>query len=353
MATTAVRSPLVTVQRWALTGIFLILGVAALRLGSTLLLPVAVAALFALLLAKPVRWLTARRVPPGIAAGLVVLSVVACFVTAVYFLASPAAEWMARAPSTLQTAQVKVRKLMRPIAQLQQTARQVEQITSTTPSNQQAVKVAPAGLLSKLSGTTIGFLGGFFTVVFLTFFLLAQGDRFREKVSEFVHRRHHSDVQDTLRDMQQQMSTYLFTATTINTCVGILTYLILLAVGMPNPGLWAVMAGVLNFIPYIGAIVTLGLIGLAGIVSFETTSQPFMAMGGFFVVNLIESNIVTPMMMGRRLPLNPVAVFLGFLFWGWVWGVLGAVLAVPLTVMIKVIADRVPSMQTVGVLLDS
>ena len=347
------KSPPSTMLRWAIGGIFLILLVAALRLGSTLLMPIAVSGLFALLLAKPVRWMSRRRIPVGIGAGIVVLGVVAAFIVAVFLLAAPAAAWVETAPRTLVTAQVKIRRLMRPIEKLQRTAEQVEKITNTSDTKETSVKVESAGLMSRVSGTTVGFLGGFFTVVFLTYFLLAQGERFRQKVGEFLHRRHHLEVQDALRDMQAQMSTFLFTATAINAGVGVLTYIALLVIGMPNPGLWAVIAGVLNFIPYIGAIVTMIVIGLAGIVSFEGTSQPLMAVSAFFVINMIESNIVTPTLMGRRLPLNPVAVFVGFLFWGWVWGVTGAVLAVPLTVTIKVVADRIPGLQPLGVLLDN
>ena len=347
------KSPFVAVQRWALTGIFFILGVAALRLGKSFLLPIAVSALFALLLAKPVRWLSRGRVPITLAAGVVVMGVVLAFATTVYLLATPAASWIGRAPQSLETAQGKIRKLTQPLQKLQRATEKVEEITSTTNSPERSVKVETGGLMSRVSGTTMGFLTGFFTVVFLTFFLLAQGDRFREKVGEFLHWRHHAEVQDTLRDMQAQMSTYLFTATTINVGVGVVTFLALWMLGMPNPALWGVMAGVLNFIPYIGAIATLAVIGIAGLVSFDTTSQTFMVVGAFFIINMIESNIVTPTLMGRRLPLNPVAVFVGFLFWGWVWGITGAVLAVPLTVLVKVIADRIPSMQPIGVLLDS
>ncbi|MBA2291355.1 MAG: AI-2E family transporter [Gemmatimonadales bacterium] len=346
-------TPLGLIQRWALPGIFIILAITAMRLASALLLPVAVAALFALLLAKPVRWLVRRRVPTSLAAGVVVFGTVIAFGTLVYLFATPAASWIERAPRTLTTAQVKINRLMKPIEKLQRTAEKVEEITSPNNDPVRSVKVAQDGLMSKVSGTTLHFLGSFATVIFLSFFLLAQGERFREKVAEFVHRRHHSNVQDLLRDMQAQMSTFLLTAAMINVGVGLCTYGALLLIGMPNPGLWGVVAGVFNFLPYIGAIATMVIIGLAGLVSFDAPSQAFMAVGAFFAINLIEANIVTPTLMGRRLPLNPVAVFLGFLFWGWVWGITGAVLAVPLTVMVKVIVDRIPSLEPLGVLLDS
>lgn len=344
----------VVVQRWALAGLFLVVAVAALRLGSALFLPIVISGLFALMLAPPVRWLVKRRIPPSLAAAAVVLATVATCVTTVYWLASPAGEWVARAPRTLEQAEVKIRRLTRPLKTLQQTAEKVEQVTSpSSGTGPKPVQVAPAGAFSRLSGTTTGFIGGFFTVVFLTYFLLAQGERFRTKLDGILGPRYRARMRDGLRDMQAQMSTYLLVTTLINAAVGLVTWGALAAIGYPNPALWGVVAGVLNYIPYLGAVVTLAVLGLAGLVSFETTREPLLAMGAFFVVNMLEANVVTPHALGRRLPLNPVAIFVGLLFWGWVWGVTGAVLAVPLTVLIKVVADRVEGLKPLGEMLDN
>ena len=95
------------------------------------------------------------------------------------------------------------------------------------------------------------------------------------------------------------------------------------------------------------------MIFLAGLVTFDTTGPAFMGAGAFFAINLLEANVVTPVMLGRRLPLNPVAIFMGLLFWGWVWGVTGAVLAVPLMVMIKVVSDRIKPLEPLGIMLDN
>ena len=338
-------------------GIFLLLVVAALRLGSSLLIPIAVAGLFALLLAPAVRWLVRRGVPAAFAAGLIVLGVTAVGVTSIGLLASPAADWLARAPKSLEQAERKIRRLAKPLQTLQQTAEKVQRVTQGgVPGGStaaQSVTVAPAGIMSRLSGTTLSALGALMTVIFLAYFLLASGDRFREKFADMLPERHRREMAAAIVEMQRQMSHYLLLTTLINAAVGLLTWGALALIDFPNPALWGVVAAVLNYVPYVGAVVTLAIIGLAGLVSFDTTREPLMALGAFFVINLIESNIATPMLLGRRLPLNPVAIFVGLLFWGWVWGITGAVLAVPLTVLVKVVADRVAPLKPFGELLDN
>lgn len=339
--------------RWATVGLFVLALIAALRLASSLILPIIWSVLLALLLAPAVAWLVRRRLPPALAAGLLMLTLVGTLGTVVTLLAGPASSWLERAPATLKQAERKIRKLSKPLEQLQQTAERVETVAQgNTPGTRAAPTAAPAGgLFAKVSGTTIAFAGSLATVVFLSFFLLSMGHRFREKLAQVLPRSQHREVLDAIGEMQQQMSRYLSLSTAINIGVGLVTWGVLSLVGMPNPALWGGIAAVLNFIPYLGALVTIGIILIAGLVSFDTTGQALLAAGAFFAVNLVEGNIVTPMLMGSRLPLNPVAIFGGLLFWGWLWGVTGMVLAVPLMACAKVIADRIEPLKPLGEML--
>jgi predicted PurR-regulated permease PerM len=345
-------------EAWFAAGTFIVVLMAAMRLASSFFLPVVVSALLALLLAPVVRWLGKRGLPPGIASALVVISIVVGVGASVYYLARPAASWLGRAnPETMTEARVKVQKILAPFQRLQNTASQLQAVTHSAPGNDSVIKtkveVAPPGLLSSVPGTTIGFFGAASTVVFLTFFLLAAGERFSEKLGDIMPDRHRRQMIDGLRDMQFQMSRYLSTSAAIRVGLGVATWGAMALVGLPNPALWGVVAGVLNFIPYLGSLVALLLIGLASLITFDTTHQVVFAMGSFFLISVLEGNVVTPMLLGHRLPLNAVAIFVGLLFWGWLWGITGAVLAVPLTVLIKVIADRVEVLEPVAVLLDS
>lgn len=341
---------------WPLVGIFLLVAIAALKIGSSLLLPIVVSVLFTFLLGPPVRWLKRRGLPDAIGAALLVFGTVIVLCGSIYFLAEPASEWLERAPKTMQQVERKLKAVVRPLASIQATASKVEEATTpTTPGDDtQKVQLAKPGLMSRVSGTTASFLGAALTVIFLTYFLLAAGTLFRQKLAEVLPgRSERAHVVEALAEIEVQMSRYLFLTTIINTVVGLLTWAFLSIIGMPNAALWGAVAGVLNYIPYVGALATVILIGIAGLVSFDTANTAFLAAGGFFVINMFESNLVTPMLLGRRLPLNAVALFLGLIFWGWIWGITGAVLAVPLTVMVKIICDHVKPLEPVALFLDS
>jgi len=341
---------------WPLIGIFLLVAIAALKIGSTFVLPIVVSVLFTFLLGPPVRWLKKRRIPEAIGAGVLVFGTVILLCGALYFLADPASEWIERAPKTMQQVERKMKALVRPLASIQATANRVDEATTpaTHGDDTQKVELAKPGLMSRLSGTTATFLGSALTVVFLTYFLLAAGTLFRQKLAEVLPgRAERAQVVEALTEIEVQMSRYLVLTTIINAVVGLLTWGALALLGMPNAALWGAVAGVLNYIPYVGALATLLLIGVAGFVSFDQPKTALLAAGAFFVINMFESNLATPMILGRRLPLNAVALFLGLLFWGWIWGITGAVLAVPLTVMVKIICDHVEPLEPVALFLDS
>lgn len=341
---------------WPLVGIFLLLTIAALKIGSTFVLPIVVSVLFTFLLGPPMRWLKRHRIPESLGSAILVFGTVLVICSSLYFLAEPASDWIERAPKTLEQAERKMKRIFRPLASIQATASKVEEATTPVAGTNDAQKVqlAKPGLLSRLSGTTINVLGASLTIIFLTYFLLATGPRFRQKLAELLPARaERAHVIEALTEIEVQMSRYLVLTTVINVVVGVLTWGALALIGMPNAALWGALAGVLNYIPYVGALVTLILIGGAGLVSFDQPNTALLAAGAFFVINMIESNLATPMILGRRLPLNAVALFVGLLFWGWIWGIPGAVLAVPLTVMIKVICDRIDALQPVALFLDS
>ena len=146
-------------------------------------------------------------------------------------------------------------------------------------------------------------------------------------------------------------SKFLATATMINTGVGIATALALWAVGVPNPILWGGVAAVLNFVPYLGPITTATIITFTSFASFDDLTRALVAPACFVAIHLTENNLVTPMLLGRRLPVNTVAIFLGLLFFAWIWGVPGAVLAVPLTAVVKIACDHIPGLVHFGELL--
>jgi predicted PurR-regulated permease PerM len=339
--------------RTAAIVITLVMTIGALRLARAVALPVMVAVLLTLLLSTPVRWLRQRRVPERLGAAIVVFGALALAGAAATLLVTPAVDWMATAPATLQKVEGKVRRIAQPIAALQKSADRMQEVTTAVaPDAPRQVQIAKPGLFERVSLSTVEAMPTVLSVVFLTYFLLASGPLFRRKLAEVLPgRRDVKHFEHLLSEIEIVTSRYLATTTMINTGVGVATAGALWAVGVPNAPLWGAVAAVLNFVPYLGPLVTATILALAALASIDEPSRALLAPAAFVVIHLTETNFVTPMLLGRRLPVNTVAIFLGLLFFAWVWGIPGAVLAVPLTVVIKVACDHIPALHHVGELL--
>lgn len=338
-----------------LVTILILLLIAALRLGSSLLIPVAFSILLALLLQPMVRRLTQWRIPEGVGAGIVVFGMTGIFAFGAWWLADPAQEWLKRAPAQLQGMEAKLKRIKKPIADIQKTAEKVEQAATTTGSGPSAAP-APAApsMVARLGYNTASAIGAALTVIFLTYFLLASGPLMKKKLPRMIPEASRRErIDHALSEIEKHMSRYLYLNSVISLVVGLLTWGLLEAVGMPNAILWATAAFIFNYVPYAGALATMVLIAFAGIVSFDNPGNTLIALGGFFLINILEGNFITPMILGKTMPLNSLAVFVSLLFWGWVWGVAGAVMAVPLTVMVQVVCAHVPRLKAFSVLLDS
>lgn len=243
-----------------------------------------------------------------------------------------------------------MRQLMAPLVQWEAAATRMTQLGGAGgPATRTPVTVSTAqpGILRRAFGTVTGALTTSLSVLFLVYFLLASGDLFMRKLQKVLPQ---SDdparqPQKVSADVEHAVSTYLRTAVLINIGLGLATWGMLRLLGMPNAGLFGTLAGVLNFVPYLGAILTTGVLAVASLAVFDSGSRAALVPTVYLVLNLIESNVVTPVLMGRQFPLNAVALFTGVMFWGFIWGVPGAILAVPIMVTLKIVSDAVPSMR--------
>lgn len=347
---TARRARGVSPATLLLAGIFLILLTAALRFGAGFLLPMALAGLFTLLLDPLVRTLQRVGVPSGVGAALVVFGTVGGLAAGGVVLSGPAMDWIETAPKKLSQAQFKIRKILRPI---QETARQVDRATTTTtPGAPAVVEIKAPGFLARASVSTRSLIGTLLAVIFLTYFLLATLPDIRRRLAVLIGTRTGTDrVEEMLAEIETQMSRYVALNTLTSVGVGLATWGALALIGLPNPLLWGVVSGMLNFIPFIGAFVAVSMIGIAALLAFEGTGTAMLAVGACVVINALEGNLVTPYLMGRHLPLNAVTIFVSLLYWGWVWGPAGMLMAVPLTVMLQVVFARIKSLQPVAALM--
>jgi predicted PurR-regulated permease PerM len=150
------------------------------------------------------------------------------------------------------------------------------------------------------------------------------------------------------RDTERSISYYLVTTSAVNLGFGGAVAVAMHLVGMPNAVLWGVLAAVTNFIPYLGAVAMVIILGLAALLEFDDVWRALLVPAVFFGLNFAEGYLLTPLALGRRLTLNPVVVFVGVLFWGWVWGVAGALLAVPILAAVKIVCDRIEGLAAVG-----
>jgi predicted PurR-regulated permease PerM len=153
-------------------------------------------------------------------------------------------------------------------------------------------------------------------------------------------------------DIGAHVSRYLLTVTAINICLGIIVGLTLLALGMPNPGLWGALACVLNFVPYVGAITGVVALALAALLSFDNLAWALVFPAAYFALTAIEGNFVTPLILGRSFTLNPIVLVLGLLFWTWMWGIPGTLLAVPIVVTFRIFCEHIDSLAPLRDLLD-
>jgi predicted PurR-regulated permease PerM len=183
--------------------------------------------------------------------------------------------------------------------------------------------------------------------------LLASGDLFLQKLVRVMPTMHDKKrAVDISKEIQQNISNYLFSVSLINAGVGLLVSGGLYFMGMPNAAMWGLFVALLNFVPYFGPVAGVFLLACVGILTFDTLGRGLLPPAWYLLLHLLESNFITPILLGRRFTLNPVVIFVSLIFWTWLWGVPGALLSVPILVSIKVICDRIPRMSPVSELLD-
>ena len=322
------------------------------------LIPLAFAALLALTLTPLVRG--GRRI--GLPRPVGAFIVVALCVTGIFFaldmLWAPASELMNSAPQMLRDLGPKLRALSAPIAELQNagsnlaTATEISQAMGAESEVEPVtVKVETESFLEVAASASLKTGSGILATVFLLFFLLAYGDGLLDKAHRL--RAWAGEEQMPLTEMavaaQSRISRYLLLISLVNGCLGLVVAGALHLLDFPNPVLWGIGAALLNFVPYVGAAIMAILLLLASLVTFEPLGLALMVPVGFLVLTTLEGQLVTPMLLGTRLAISPYIAFIAITFWGWLWGFVGVLLAVPLLVITKIVADHVPRLEWLSI----
>jgi len=310
---------------------------------SAAFIPIALALLLALILSGPVEALKRLRVPRAAGALLILLTTLGLTVGAVDLLLAPAQEWFASAPKTLQTIKKRVTPLVRfrqHFEELRGNASEVAAAKPASPAPPVVVAPAPDDPASVLDSTREVLLGAV-TVVIVTLFLLAGGPPMLARMTAaVVDDLRAGRVLFLIEKVRGEVGRYYLTTTFINIGLGIATSLVMMAWGMPSPFLWGALAASLNYIPYLGSATTLLVVTVVAMVSFTDLVQILGVAGSYLGLATLEGQLVQPLLVGRRLAVNPLVVFLALWFGGFFWGVPGILLATPVLVTIKVLAEH-------------
>lgn len=337
-------------MRSLLVGIFILLIVYALYFGRAFFMPVILAFLLALTLTPIVRLLRKHGVPDVVSATLLVLLSLFILAVAGYLLSGPVIDLINNSSSIGLQLTERLEQLRRPFERIMQISREIEGLTQTSQEpGVQKVAVSQSGILSSAASNILS-AGTSLTIIFvLSLFLLASGTMFYEKIIQsFASLSEKKRALRVVYDVEREISHYLLTVAAINLGLGTVIGLGLWALGMPNPLVWGAAAALLNFLPYVGALITLILVTIIALISFDTIPYALLAPAFVLLCDIVEGQFVTPMVVGRRLEINAVAIFIAIAFWSWLWGFVGALMAVPLLVVIKVFCDHFDGLSHVG-----
>ena len=330
-------------------------------------IPVLLGLMFSYALTPIVDRLEAWHIPRVIGATVLLASIIGGSVATMYSVEDDANAMIESLPDTAQ----KIRQALRPqvrtpdsaIANMQEAATQIEQAAAeTTPKSPTGgvtrvqIETPKFDIKAHLWSGTLGLvalLGQAMVVCFVTFFLLVSGDTFRRKMARIAGPTFKTKriTVEALDEITEQIKRYLLVQLFLSVLVGVATWLAFMWIGLAHAGVWGVLSGVLNMIPYFGAIAVTGGSALVGFVQFGTLEMALIVAGASLVIHGIVGHVLMPWLTGRASSMNPVVVFVGVLAWGWLWGIWGLLLGMPIMLAIKAVCDRVEDLKPIGELL--
>jgi predicted PurR-regulated permease PerM len=342
---------------WPLVVLATIAILAVLYVARDVIVPVVVAVMLALLLRPLLRRMKKFQIPNAVSGLILIGATVAVFLAAIWGLAGQAQAWLAEAPQTLRSVKNMLPVSDGPIGDIQETTQAMEELTKDGQEDAvPKIKVIAEQKSQDWAYTAVGvsghFIGASMIVFVLAYFLLALSDDLLKQgvaaMPSFMEKR---NVVELVQNVERGMSRYLATITVINICLGIVTAIAMWLMGLPNPILWGVMASTLNYVPHVGAFITLCVLFLVGALAHQSLWWGAAAASLFALLTTIESYFVTPLMLSRSLELSPLAVILSILFFGWLWGIGGGLLAAPLLAVIKIVCDQFETTRALGNML--
>jgi predicted PurR-regulated permease PerM len=336
---------------FAVKGLFVLALFYTFYFARSLLLPVVLALLLSLILYPAVRALKRMRIPEPAGAAIIVATLAGALGIGVWQLFEPATDWIGKMPRIAEQVERKLFTLRRSVEQMTKAAEKVEALTNVDgpAKGPQHVVSKPPSLISRIWGGAQNLLVSAGATLILLFFVLASGDLFLRKLVRVLPTlTDKKTAVSVARTIQSAIARYLFTVTCINVALGVVTAAVMHLIGMPNALLWGVMVALFNYVPYIGAAVSGTVLTVVAFLTFDDMSDILLVPLVYFTLETIEGQFITPILTGKSLTLNPVMIFLSMLLWGWLWGVIGALMAVPILMTLKIFCDHITALSGVG-----
>jgi predicted PurR-regulated permease PerM len=337
----------------SVTGLFLLAVGTLLYFARSVFVPLSFALMLYFLLRPAVRALGVAYVPKALGSAIVLGGLLAGLAYAAVQLAEPARSWGARLPQAAQKLEHRFQELRRPVERASQLADKVERATDVgRGENVREVTLNEPTLFDNMLESATEFLAELFVMLFAAYFLLIDGDSLLNRLFRYL-----PDAPDreragsVINEIERRMGQYLRTVTFINLALGAVLGVALQLLGMPNPWLWAGLAAILNYVPYVGPGVGIVIVALASFLTFRDPSAAILPPLVYLGVATIEGNVLTPMILGRAFQISPLVVFVWLVFWGWLWSVPGAIIAVPLLMLIKITSEQSPTLAPLAALM--
>ena len=339
--------------------------VLALHLAKSLMIPFVFGVLISYALDPVVSWFGQWKVPRPIGAAVLLLALIAGAGSSFYFLSDDAVAVLDNVPLAAQNLRERLHqdRLNGPgaVEKMQKAAKEIEKAAAEAAGSKPPARNAPATSMPfdvnpyLVSGSlgVVALMGQAVLVIFLVYFILASGDLYKRKLVKIAgdtlsKKRLTVEILD---DINTQIARFLFVQVLTSVIAAVLTWGALASVGLEHAGVWGIAAGVGNFIPYVGPLVVAGLITIASFLQFDTFAMAGLIGSISLAIKGFVGFLLTPWLMSKAANMNPVAVFVGLLFWGWMWGIWGMLLAMPMIMIAKVVFDRIDGLKGVGELL--
>ena len=312
----------------------------------SILLPVVLALMLSYLFRPIVRGLAKLRIPLAVSSAFILIGLLALVGYGISALATPAVGWLQKAPAGLTELQHKLLPVKKSVAQVTQATGEIEKLATTESQTAPKVEVKRHPITETFFMRTPEFIASAVLLLILLYFLLVYDQVFIAKLVKLLPTL--SDKKTAVgiaQDIESQVSRYLFTITAINACLGLAVGTAVGLLGLRNPVMWGVMVALLNFVPYLGALTGIICMTIGAVLSFDSLGYALIFPAVYLAFGTLEGSFITPWVMGRSLTLNPVIILLSLTFWGWMWGIVGIILAVPILAAFKIFCAHIKPME--------